>query len=249
MSLGVCRARNGGRSDDMTRLRIHCEGLTEKNFVDEVLGPHLYSIGYTEVSARVMGEQRERTRRGGIRSWEEARRAIINHLNKDSGLTVTTMVDYYGLPSSGPRNWPGRAEAVRLPLPDRAVHVENAIRSDVASSMGDGFDPARFVPYVMMHEFEAMLFSHCQRFAEAIGHPELAGSFQEIRDYFTTPEEINDSPVTAPSKRIENLAPNYQKPVDGTAAVSAIGLTTIGQECPHFGQWLELLERLVTAVA
>ena len=115
--------------------------------------------------------------------------------------------------------------------------------------MGDGFNPARLIPYVMMHEFEAMLFSDCDRFAQAIDHPELAGSFQAIRDGFNTPEDINDSQVTAPSKRIENLAPDYQKPVDGTAAVSAIGLDTIRGECPHFGQWLELLEGLVIAVA
>lgn len=238
------RARNGGRSEDMTRLRIHCEGLTEKNFVDEVLAPHLYPFGYTEVSAWVMGQQQERTRRGGIRSWTETRRAIENQLRQDAGLIVTTMVDYYGLPSRGPRGWPGRAEAVRLPLPDRAIHVENAISSDVAASMGDGFNPARFVPYVMMHEFEAMLFSDCQRFAEAIGRPELAGSFQEIRDGFNTPEEINDSPVTAPSKRVESLAPDYQKPVDGTAAAMEIGLAAISRECPHFGQWLQRLKSL-----
>ena len=28
--------------------------------------------------------------------------------------------------------------------------------------MGSGFNPDRFVPYVMMHEFEAMLFSDCR---------------------------------------------------------------------------------------
>ena len=249
MSLGVFRAQNGGQSDDMTRLRIHCEGLTEKNFVDEVLAPHLYPFGYTEVSAWVAGEQRERIRRGGIRSWTETRRGIVNQLRQDAGLMVTTMVDYYGLPSRGPSSWPGRAEAIRLPLPDRARRVENAIHSDVAASMGDGFNPDRFIPYVIMHEFEAMLFSDCQRFAEAIDHPELAGSFQNIRDGFATPEEIDDSPACAPSKRIVNLVPDYQKPVDGTIAASAIGLGTIRGECPHFGRWLELLERLVNAVA
>ena len=31
----------------MTRLLIHVEGETEEAFVNEVLGPHLYSCGYT----------------------------------------------------------------------------------------------------------------------------------------------------------------------------------------------------------
>ena len=233
----------------MTRLFVLVEGETEETFVNHILAPHLYRAGYINVSARLMGVQPQRRHRGGIRAWTETRRGIVNQLRQDTGLIVTTMVDYYGLPTSEPRSWPGRVEAVRLPLADRAIHVENAIHSDVAASMGDSFNPARFVPYVMMHEFEAMLFSDCQRFAEAIGRPELAVSFQEIRNGFDTPEEINDSLKTAPSKRIKSLMPDYQKEVDGNNAAMEIGLTTIRQECPHFGQWLGLLERLVTAVA
>ena len=228
----------------MTRLRIHCEGPTEKNFTDIVLAPHLYGVGYTEVSARLVGVQRENARRGGIRSWTETRRGIISQLRRDAGLIVSTMVDYYRLPSNGPRSWPGRAEGSRLAFPQKATHVENAIRSDVIALMGDGFNPARFVPYVMMHEFEAMLFSDCARFAQAIDRPDLSGRFQEIRNAFTTPEEINDSPETAPSKRIVDLVPEYQKPLDGTAAAGAIGLAVIRRECQHFGQWLAQLENL-----
>ena len=229
----------------MTRLFIHVEGETEETFVNLVLAPHLYDLGYVEVIARLIGDQRRRSRRGGIRPWTETRRGIVNQLRQDAGLFVTTMVDYYGLPTQAGA-WPGRAEANRLPFPQRAVHVENAIRTDVAAAVGDSFNPSRFVPYVMMHEFEAMLFSDCQRFAEAIGRLELAGSFQVIRDAFATPEEIDDSPACAPSKRIVNLMPDYQKPTDGTAAASAIGLNTMRGECPHFGQWLARLERLVT---
>ena len=233
----------------MTRLFVLVEGETEETFVNHILAPHLYRAGYINVSARLLGVQRQRTHRGGIRSWTETRRGIRDRLRQDAGLIVTTMVDYYGLPPSGPGSWPGRAEASLLPFPQRAVHVENTMGTDVAILMGDSFNPDRFVPYVMMHEFEAMLFSDCQRFAEAIGRPELAVSFQGIRNTFDTPEEINDSLDTAPSKRVESLVPDYQKPVDGTAAAMEIGLETIRQECPHFGQWLELLERLVTAVA
>ena len=71
--------------------------------------------------------------------------------------------------------------------------------------MGPGFDRSRFVPYVMMHEFEALLFSDCDAFARGIFRPELGTDFQRIRDAFDSPEEIDDSPITAPSKRIELL--------------------------------------------
>ncbi len=37
--------------------------------------------------------------------------------------------------------------------------------------------------------------------------------FEAIRQQFTTPEEINDSPDTAPSKRMESIVPGYEKPL------------------------------------
>ena len=97
-----------------------------------------------------------------------------------------------------------------------------------------------------MHEFEALLFSDCQRFAEGIGgRPQLARDLQNIRDQFDTPEHINDSPFTAPSKRIRALMPGYQKPLDGTNAALHIGLDTIRGQCPHFADWLSRLEHLL----
>lgn len=230
----------------MARLLVHVEGPTEEAFVNEVLAPHLYSVGYTGVSARLIGKQRARNRRGGIRPWPEARKRIINFLLEDPGQIASTMVDYYGLLQNGPGGWPGRAEARSLPFSDRAAHVENAIYSDIANEMGEGFNASRFVPYVMMHEFEAMLFSDCGTFAQAINHPDLAVPFQRVRDRFDTPEEINDAPETAPSKRIANLLPSYQKPLLGVAVVSAIGLPVIRRECPHFAHWLAQLEDLAT---
>ena len=113
--------------------------------------------------------------------------------------------------------------------------------------MGSSFDANRFVPYVMMHEFEAMLFSDCDAFARGIGSPDLAPRFQAIRDGFASPEEIDDSPVTAPSKRIATLVPAYQKPIQGTFAIQEIGLDTIRDQCPHFRAWLERLESLPAA--
>ena len=115
---------------------------------------------------------------------------------------------------------------------------------DVAACMSKSFDRARFVPFVTLHEFEGLLFSDCTRFAEGIGRAELAGQFQEIRDAFETPEEIDDSPETAPSKRVEALVPRYQKPFLGALAALAIGLDGIRAECPHFRDWLERLERI-----
>ena len=94
----------------------------------------------------------------------------------------------------------------------------------------------------MMHEFEALLFSDCETFSRAIGRPELSANLQSIRNQFPSPEEIDDSPITAPSKRVEELVEGYEKPLLGALAICEIGLDTIRDECPHFSEWLAHLE-------
>lgn len=227
----------------MTRLLVHVEGETEEVFVNEVLASHLYRCGYTKVSARLVGNARQRDRRGGIRSWSAVRKDILNHLKEDAECLATTMVDFYALPQTGDRAWPGRAQAAQLAFAEKAYLVERALLVDICSEMGADSKQNRFAPYVMMHEFEGLLFSDAPKLGQGIGKPDLSPKFQAIRDQFATPEEINDSPLTAPSKRIMNLFPGYEKPLMGTLAVLEIGLDAIRQECPLFRGWIERLEQ------
>ena len=229
----------------MARLLIHVEGETEEMFVNEVLAPHLYGAGWEVVAARIVGNARLRERRGGIKPWSVVRDDIMRHLKEDSGCYATTMVDFYALPQSAGKTWPGRAEAAELPTAQKASHVEAQLSADVQRAMGPGFLAARFIPFVIMHEFEALLFSDCGAFSRGVGRPELHEAMQAIRDGFATPEEINDSPLTAPSKRVEALMPAYQKPFLGTLAALEVGLTRMREECPHFGAWLHRLEQIV----
>ena len=224
----------------MTRIIVLVEGQTEETFVNQVLAVDLYGFGYTSVDARMIGKARPRARRGGIVPWPAMRKTITDLLKEDAGRFVTTMVDYYGLL----QDWPGRAESSSQVFLTRAYTVESALSADIEKVMGASFNPGRFVPYVMMHEFEAMLFSDCERFSRGIGHVELAPRFQTIRSEFASPEEIDDSPNTAPSKRIQKLVTDYQKRVDGLIAVQEIGLDAIRGECAHFREWLERLEEL-----
>lgn len=226
----------------MTRLLIHVEGETEETFVNEVLSPHLYAVGYTKVGARLLGNARQRDRRGGVRAWSSVRKDILNHLKEDNECLATTMVDYYGLPQSGERAWPGRFAAATHAFARKAATVQGALAEDINAEMGDDFDQNRFVPYVMMHEFEALLFADPASAAQGMNKPTLGPKLQAIRDQFNSPEEINDSPATAPSKRIMQLIPDYNKPLLGVLGVLEIGLDTIRQECPLFHRWLERLE-------
>ena len=231
----------------MMRLFVHVEGPTEENFVNEILKPHLHHHGYGQVSARLMGDARQRSRRGGIRGWPEAKRGIVRHLLEDAGSIDTTMVDYYGLPQRGTNAWPGRETAGEIPIPTRAKHIEDAIRRDLRQELGDNLLPRRFLPYVMMHEFEAMLFSDCALFSQGIACPELERKFQAIVEKYGEPEEIDDTPDGAPSKRIEMLVNDYEKPIMGVLAILEIGLDKIRTACPHFDSWLTRLEKIPSA--
>jgi hypothetical protein len=231
----------------MSRILIHVEGETEETFVNEVLAAHLHLTGYEKVSARLVGNARQRDRRGGIRAWSAVRGDILRHMLEDTGCLSTTMVDYYGLPSTGPRAWPGRSAASTAPFEKRASLVEQALLGDLARELPEGVAAMRFIPYVMMHEFESMLFSDCERLAAGIGRPDLTASLTSIRSEFRSPEEINDSPQSAPSKRMEALVPGYQKPLHGNIAAIEIGLATIRAECLHFSQWLGQIERWIGA--
>ena len=109
--------------------------------------------------------------------------------------------------------------------------------------MGTTFNPSRFIPYVSMHEFEALLFSDCERFAQSIGAPQIGAEMQSVLDQFGNPEEINDSQATAPSKRILGMVPRYDKVAMGTIAIQDIGLESVRRQCRNFDCWLNRLER------
>lgn len=220
----------------MTRILIHVEGPTEEAFVNSVLRPHLYDVGFTSVGARLLGNSRTRARRGGIRSWEVVREEIRRHLVTDTGAVATTMVDYYALPET----WPGRTNAPALPASERGFHVQEQLAQDFDDFCQLGH---RFLPFVLMHEYEGLLFSDCESFANGIGHPQAREALQSIRDLFETPEHINDSPQTAPSKRLKAVIPGYQKPLFGAVGALEIGIQAIRDQCPHFADWLMRLEQ------
>ena len=224
------------------RLLVHVEGHTEKRFVQTVLGPYLRDVGYDRVSARLVGNARASVQRGGTPSWQTVRDGIVNHIKDDRQAILSTMVDRYGMPQAGQRAWPGRSEASTHGQAQRAAFVQKALADDIANHMPPSFDRHRFIPYVSMYEFEALLFSDCARFAESIGHPDIAGPMEEILTQFGDPEAIDDSQETAPSKRILRLLPSYRKVAMGAAAIQSIGLADIRNRCANFADWLKRLE-------
>ena len=184
-----------------------------------------------------------RRAQGGVRHWARIKRELLRYLKEDTGRFLTTMFDYYGLPS----DWPGWKQARhKTQISAKAKEIEQAIHADVCNELGKSFDGAKFLPHIQMHEFEALLFSNTEIFVGAVPSTsaDLQSRLDEILAEYKEPEGIDDGPETAPSKRILALVPSYQKPIHGIIAAQRIGLTAMRERCPHFAQWCESLERL-----
>ena len=143
---------------------------------------------------------------------------------------VTSLVDFYGFKDKGDRT---------------PCELEHAISAAIDSRIRVSWDKRFIFPYVQSYEFEGLLFSNVESFASILGVDKgCLDELRSIRREFPTPEDINDSTVTAPSKRIKQLIPLYDKPIDGSLLAMETGLERIRAECPRFNQWVTRLESL-----
>ena len=124
----------------------------------------------------------------------------------------------------------------------KAQVIEQAIYQDIVASIPDHQPERRFYPYLQVHEFEGLLFSDPDAFARGLGQQLLSGQLHAIRNAFATPEDINDDPNLAPSKRVAGVYRSYRKVIEGTLAAQEVGVQMMRQQCPHFHQWVSGLE-------
>ncbi len=220
----------------MSRVRALVEGRTELIFVQEVLAPELARSG-VYVTASMFGKPGQH-KHGGIKKWSAASRDIEHALKGDPTCTITTMVDYYGLPD----DW--RATVDRPDAHARVEAIEARMTQELGTLLGKSFDARRFIPYVQLHEFEALLFTRPGEIARTLEVPQLESVFQRIVDACGGPELIDDDTTTAPSKRIVAVAPRYNKVRHGILAAGRIGLAAMRAACPRFDMWVARLGNL-----
>jgi hypothetical protein len=122
--------------------------------------------------------------------------------------------------------------------------------ADLIAEMGSSFDPKHFLPYVQLHEFEALAFADVQKLASVtspLGRRSteyLAKKFQEIVEQAGDPEAINDNYATCPSRRIAANAPAYRKRLHGPIVTGRIGLAVLRKQYQHFASWIDRLEAI-----
>jgi hypothetical protein len=220
------------------RVFILVEGQTEERFVKDVLAPaffgrDLYFYPTILVTKRVKDGPNFK---GGVTTFAKFRNDVRRLLQSSGDALVTTLLDYYGLPTDFPGmdSRPGRG-----PI-ERVTHVERA----VAEHLGN---PPNFVPFLALHEFEAWLFSAPEELPRVLTAMDKLPQFAAIREGVASPEEINERPQFAPSKRIATLFPSYRKVLHGPTAAGRIGLDRIRKDCPHFDAWIKRLEEFVVA--
>jgi hypothetical protein len=218
----------------MKRVLILVEGQTEERFVKDVLCEYLWARGIDAIP-KVATTKRVKCGpdfKGGITDYQKVENDLRRLLGDTAVVSVTTFIDYYALPS----DFPGMSSRPNgLPI-KRAQHVEKVWEQKI------GHD--RFRAYLMIHEYEALLFTKPEELSTALYQPSALPQLQAIRTSFTSPEDINDNPLTAPSKRILQLLPGYQKTLHGPLVTKRVGLATLRSECPHFNEWLSWLENL-----
>ncbi len=215
----------------MKRLIIVVEGDTEKEFIDKVLSPYLYAKGLQSVNCFKIKHTK-----GGLTKYQHLKTDLIN-CAYESNVLVSTLIDFYALPKDFPKYEDASKIVNRV---ERLAFLENAIIEDLEKGKGKEFP--NLLPYIQLHEFEALVFSSLSGISSLFGSNEADFSeIEKIIDAHPNPEDINDSPETAPSKRLLKLIKGYNKVIDGIMIIEETGIGTVLKKCPRFNSWVETL--------
>ena len=169
-----------------TILNILCEGQTEEKFVKDVLKPYFTSRGIV-VKSRLLVTSRKKGTQGGMFSYTQAKNDLtrwmkeVEHRGSETHF-FTTMFDFYALPDE----FPNMIQASSISDPYlRIANIEEAFKQDM--------DSDRFIPYIQLHEFEALMF--CDITKLVIEYPKCVKEIESLEDvlakYNGNPELIN----------------------------------------------------------
>lgn len=222
-------------------VHVLCEGQTEQGFVDDVLKPYLMLKGVTSVKSILVTTNKKKNVRGGLVSYQHALGdlSIMIKSNIDGEYErhiFTTMFDLYALPN----DFPGYEESYSIV--DKYSRVKSFERAFYNAVSCD-----RFVPYIQLHEYEALVFCGLDYLSQMYegcesGIKRLKSDLLVVNN---NPELINDRPDTAPSKRIIKAIEGdgrthfiYDKPKAGKFVAQKVGIDELCKKCVHFNEWI-----------
>lgn len=221
-------------------LHVLCEGQTELRFASKVLSGYLALKGII-VLPQLLITSRRRNARGGMLNYQQAKRDLSFMMrgvvdNEDESHYFTTMFDLYALPD----DFPGFEKAAKVKDYKQVEMLEDTFGKDV--------NYYKFIPYIQLHEFEALVLCGIDGLAES--YPNAKKQLDQLKKAVNTQyqgnmEMVDNSPETAPSKRIAkalNGFYHYDKPKSGTEITEKVGIDTLREKCSHFDQWLKKIE-------
>lgn len=213
----------------MKRLNIVVEGQTEQSFVNEVLTPYLQSKGVAIITPILI--HTSKTGRGGFVNYHHLHNTVKGLLKNpyDGNIVVSSFVDFFRMPN----NMPDYDDAMRLGTDLQKVE-------SLQQALGNSIADRRFIPYIQLHEFEALLFSNNNGF-EYLWEDDMSSKTKNIVDSFENPEDINSAPETAPSKRLLAINQKYDKVLEGNVIALEVGINEMLAKCPRFADWVSRL--------
>ncbi len=207
------------------------EGQTEGEFVKSLMRPH-FADRHNFYDVQPIPMTTSPGHRGGDVSFARYQQNISLKLKERSDALITSLIDFYRLSSDFPKYEDAKRHSR---VEDRAAFLESACSEVITSK--------HFVPYIQLHEFEALLLSSIHGF-EYLGilSESQKEAIQSVVNQFHNPELINEGQQTAPSKRLANIIPGYQKVLYGNMIALENGFPAILNKCPRFRAWIKLLE-------
>ncbi|NUM70706.1 MAG: DUF4276 family protein [Ignavibacteriaceae bacterium] len=214
-------------------IAVLVEGQTEERFVKNNLDPWLFENFNTNiqpVTYTTKVNPSGKHYKGGGLNFTKMTDQIERLLRSPQYHFVTTFIDYYALPDEffGDMDISGKSDLQKANMAEQ--HMSNKLGS------------AKFIPYIQMFEFEALLFS-CPDSLLRI-YPERKESARNLiseASSYSTPEEINDGPETHPSARLEKCFPGYGKILDSQQILKTCSIGKIREKCPRFDRWIQKL--------
>ncbi len=217
----------------MKKIIIVCEGQTEQKFCKSILQNYFFGKGI-EIEFPLIQHSA-----GGIVKWAYLKIQIENHLRQSEADFVTTFVDFYGIEAHHEfPNWENML--LEMDKNIKMAILELGMKNDIDTTL-----QTRFLPYIQLHEFEGLVFSKFDAFLDYYDENEANFSaLAQICNDNINPEMINDSPITAPSKRLMQHIPRYNKTTDGIELLKLTGLAMVKSKCPRFDNWINKLEAI-----
>lgn len=211
------------------RLVFIVEGDCEIILIEKLVIPFLVNKGISmAMNVQTITTNRKQHKKGGVTNYELLRNEIKKTLSQGN-VFITTFLDFYGLPT----NFPSYTTDSR-----KIQDIENAISKD--------FDNApHIIPYIQRHELESVFFSKRDGLEFVINDINAMKEVDKIIHKYPNPEDINNSPQTAPSKRLEKIF-NYQKTTDSDDILDFITINDIMSKCPRFNAWIQKLITTLT---